>query len=38
MKRFWEIVNTIFDWIMNIIFTAILFGGGAWCIKDIFFN
>jgi signal peptidase I len=38
MKKFWKVVNWIFDWIMNIIFATILIGGGAWCIKDIFFN
>jgi hypothetical protein len=36
MKKFWTVVNTIIDWIMNLIFTAILFGGGAWCIWEIF--
>ena len=35
MKKF---LNNLFDWIMNIIFTAILFGGGFYVIKDIFFN
>jgi len=38
MKKFWETVNTVFDVLMNIIFTVILIGGGAWCIKDIFFS
>ena len=37
MKRFWEVVNVILDWIMNIIFTAILIGGGAYVIKDLLF-
>ena len=38
MKRFLEIANTVFDWFMNLVFTAILFGGGAWCVWQIFFN
>ena len=37
MKKFWEIVNTVFDWIMNIVFAAILIGGGAYVIKDLLF-
>ena len=36
MKKFLKIVNWIFDWIMNIIFTVILLGAGAWCIWNIF--
>lgn len=37
MQKFWNVVNVIFDWIMNIVFAAILFGGGAYVIKNIFF-
>jgi len=32
MKKFWKILNEVFDWIMNIIFAAILIGGGAYVI------
>ena len=35
MKKFWEVVNLIFDWIMNIIITVILIGGSAYIIKDL---
>ncbi len=38
MKKFWEILDDIFGWTLNIIMAAILFGGGAWCIWDIFFK
>jgi len=37
MKRFLEVTNEIFDWVLNIFCAAILFGGGAWVIKDILF-
>jgi len=37
MKKFWYYVNETFDWIMNVIYAVILFGGGIWVIKDIFF-
>jgi len=37
MKKFWEIVNTVFDWIMNVICAAILIGGSIYIIKDLFF-
>jgi hypothetical protein len=36
MKKFWKVVGVIFEWIMNVIFAAILFGGGAWCIWEMF--
>lgn len=36
MKKFLEILDDIFVWTMNIILGAILFGGGAWCVWDIF--
>ena len=34
MKKF---LNNLFDWILIIFFTAILFGGGAYVILYIFF-
>jgi len=37
MKKFWSVVNEVFDWLMNIVFTAILLGGGAYVIKDLLF-
>jgi hypothetical protein len=37
MKKFWKIVNEIFDWILIVLFAVILFGGGAWVIKMLFF-
>jgi signal peptidase I len=37
MKKFWKILGVIFDWILIIFFAVILFGGGAWVIKNIFF-
>jgi uncharacterized membrane protein len=33
MKKF---LNNLLDWIMNLIFAVILFGGGAWVIYTIF--
>ena len=36
MTKFWKAVGVIFEWIMNIIFAVILFGGGAWVIWNIF--
>jgi len=36
MAKFWKGVNTVIDWLMNIIFSVILVGGGAWCIWEIF--
>ena len=33
MKNFF---NNLLDWVMNIIFTGILFGGGAWVIYTLF--
>lgn len=38
MAKFWKFVNTVLDWFMNLVFTAILFGGGAWCVWQIFFS
>ena len=37
MKKFWKILGGIFDWILIIFFAVILFGGGAWVIKNLFF-
>ena len=37
MEKFWKVVNEIFDWFMNLLFAAILLGGGAWVIKMLFF-
>jgi hypothetical protein len=37
MKKFWKIVNEIFDWVLIVFFTVILFGGGAYVIKDLLF-
>jgi hypothetical protein len=37
MKKFWYVVNEVFDWLMNLIFAAILIGGGAYVIKDLLF-
>ena len=37
MKRFWEILNWLFDWFMNIVCAAILIGGGAYVIKNLLF-
>jgi hypothetical protein len=37
MEKFWKVVNEIFDWFMNLLFAAILLGGGIYVIKDLFF-
>ena len=37
MKKFKEVVNETFDWIMNVILAIIFIGGGAWVIKMLFF-
>lgn len=37
MQKFWKVVNEILDWIMIVLFTAILGGGGIYVIKNIFF-
>jgi hypothetical protein len=37
MKKFWKAVNEVFDWLLIVVFSAILFGGGAYVIKDILF-
>lgn len=35
MKKFWEILNFIFDWTMNILFAIILIGGSAYVILSL---
>lgn len=36
MAKFWKAINWALDWLMNLIFAIILFGGGAWCIWNMF--
>jgi len=37
MKKFWKVVNEIFDWFLIVLYTVILLGGGIYVIKDLFF-
>ena len=38
MKKFWKILGDIVDWTMILLCGIILFGGGAWCVWDMFLN